>query len=192
MVLKSASYKDEKNFNPVIDSFVVSPTAGYKRIGFDAKNWYPSNFFKINTVGDKQFLIIISGQYNPRKGVERLYNETTFDIYISAENEENPRPPEIIDVHCIRSENTTNITVNASDESGIYRVFIAYTDVKGEWEEWRSKELKRTGEGLWSCNILTGEEIEFFVQAVDVYGNVAVDDNRERYYPEKDGGPGPS
>ena len=186
MVLKSASYKDEENFNPVIDSFVVSPTKRQEEIGFDAKNWYPSNFFKINTVGDKQFLIVISGQYNPRKGTQRLYNETTFDIYISAENEENPRPPEIIGVHAIRSENATNIRVNATDnDSGIYKVILAYTDAKGEWREWLSKDLKEGEEGLWTCDIPTKEEIEFFVQAVDIYGNVAVDDNDGAYYPEK-------
>jgi hypothetical protein len=187
MVLKSASYTDEENFNPVIDSFVVSPTESQEEIGFDAKNWYPSNFFKINTVGDKQFLIVISGQYNPQKCVERLYNETTFDVYISAENEENPRPPEINDVHSVRNENATNITVHATDnDSRVYKVIVAYTDVKGEWREWRSKDLKEEGEGLWTCDIPTKDEIEFFVQAVDIYGNVAVDDNDGGYYPEKE------
>jgi hypothetical protein len=45
---------------------------------------------------------------------------------------------------------------------------------------------------LWICSIPTEEEIEYFVQAVDIYGNVAVKDNDGEYYPEKGGGLGPS
>ena len=80
----------------------------------------------------------------------------------------------IKDVLYTRINDSVNITVNASDESGIQRVLVTYTAIDGTWKEWRSEKFEPKEGDLWTCNIPTEEEIEFFVQVVDNVGNVAI------------------
>jgi len=130
-----------------------------------------------------------------KSGKERIYDELSFDLYYALPGEET-KPPSINNVSPpSRINRNITITVNASDDdSGIRRVVITYTDINETWGEWRSENCEPEEGDLWTCNIPTKEEIEFFVQAVDVCGNVAIDDNNGQYYPEKEeeNGGGPS
>jgi hypothetical protein len=51
---------------------------------------------------------------------------------------------------------------------------VTYTDINGTWEKWQSKDCKHVEGDLRMCQIATEKEIEYFVQAVDNAGNVAV------------------
>ena len=108
------------------------------------------------------------------KQVSKNYFEGSVAIGTAA-------PSEKLDVN-----GNIRIAVNASDESEIQRVLITYTDSDGTWGAWRSEDCKQREGDMWGCTIHSEEEIEFFVQAVDIYGNVAVDDNDGEYYPEKE------
>ena len=119
----------------------------------------------------------------------------TFDIYISSPEKEKD-PPKI----AVRNESGEYI-INVSDnksgidnESGIFKVIVAYTNITKDREEkrgeWKIKEYDGGGNSSCKFTFKLDEGVEFFVHAVDIYGNVAVDDNGGRYYPEKEGGLG--
>ncbi len=115
----------------------------------------------------------------------RRYTELTFDLHLSAPADEK-NPPEIT----VSYVNASCITVNATDESGIEKIVMAYTDNRGNWDSFDVEP------DAASCTLEEEIELEagkeYLVQVVDVYGNVAVDDNDGKYYPEKGGGFGPS
>ena len=188
-VLNSSKYVQNKSFTPLIDAYMQSdemPVFESYRI----ENWYPAQIFKINSIRypkdptqSRQYLIIITGQYKGRTlpgmpGEERIYKELSFDLYYARADDET-KPPVIMDVSPTRINDTINITVNVMDKSGIQRVLVTYTDINGDWGEWRSKACKLEEGDLWCCNISAKEEIEFFVQAVDNAGNAAINDLRQ-------------
>jgi parallel beta-helix repeat protein len=110
-----------------------------------------------------------------KSGAERLYDELSFDLYYASPEDNDIEPPSIENVSHNWTNNTITITVNAFDnESGIRRVLVTYTDINGTWEKWQSKDCKQVEGNLCTCSIATEEEIEYFVQAVDNAGNVAV------------------
>jgi hypothetical protein len=117
-------------------------------------------------------------------GIERIYDELSFDLYYASPDNET-KSPMISNVSNTIVNGNIRIAVNATDESGIQRVLITYTDSDGAWGAWQSEDCKQREGDMWTCTIHSEEEIEFFVQVVDVYGNVAVDDNDGEYYPEK-------
>jgi parallel beta-helix repeat protein len=190
-VLTSAKYT-VKSIIPLIDVYMQSPV----QIGNSGSpvidNWCPAQIFKLKTLcypqaptESRQYLIIVTGQYRGPTCVtpslvgraERLYDELSFQLYYASPDEET-KPPVINDVSSNMINDTVNITVNVRDKSGIRRVLVTYTDINGGWEEWRSKECKHEEGDLWVCGISAKEEIEFFVQAVDNAGNVAVGEQR--------------
>ena len=193
-VLNTAKYRIEEPFKPLIEYYQKSDLPIELLTG-ELRKWFPARIFKINSISypgrtaeSRQYLVVITGQYKGEIGPgaigkERVYDEMSFDLYYASPDEE-INPPVIVDVSCAKISGNVTITVNASDESGIQRVLVTYTDSAGTWGEWRSEDCKAEEGDLWTCSI-HNEEIEFFVQAVDVYGNVAIDDNEGQYYHEK-------
>jgi parallel beta-helix repeat protein len=180
VVLTSAKYQ-VKPIIPLVDTYMQSHTKGVFRAD-EIIDWYPPQIFKLKSLcsprvptESRQYLIVITGQY---KGstvstpflegrMERLYDELAFQLYYASPDAETT-PPVINVSH--RLNHNVSISANASDESGIQRVLVTFTDGEGEW---RSKDMNKTGE-QWTCTIPINVISEFFVQAVDNNGNVAV------------------
>ena len=190
-VLTSAKYT-VKSIIPLIDVYMQSPVQIGKSGSPVIDNWCPAQIFKLKTLcypqaptESRQYLIVVTGQYRGPTCVtpslvgreERLYDELSFQLYYASPDAET-KPPVIMDVSTTMINDMINITVNVRDKSGIRRVLVTYTDINGGWEEWRSKECKHEEDDLWVCGISAKEEIEFFVQAVDNNGNVAVGEQR--------------
>ncbi len=186
-VLTSAKYT-VKSIIPLIDAYMQSPVWIGKSGSPVIDNWCPAQIFKLKSLcyprapmESRQYLIVVTGQYKGptlatpylEERKERLYDELSFQLYYASPDEET-KPPEIKEVSSNRVNDTINITVNVWDESSIQRVLVTYTDINGGWGEWRSKECKHEEGDLWACSISAKEGIEFFVQAVDNNGNVAV------------------
>nr|QNO54412.1 hypothetical protein JEICAKEA_00022 [Methanosarcinales archaeon ANME-1 ERB7] len=194
-VLNSSKYIQNKSFTPLIDAYMQSHEIPQFK-SYRIENWYPAQIFKINSISypkdptqSRQYLIIITGQYKGRtlpdtSGEERIYEELSFDLYYARADEET-KPPVIMEVSPTRSNDTINITVNVRDKSGIQRVLVTYTDINGDWGEWRSKACKLEEGDLWSCSISAKGGIEFFVQAVDNAGNAAINDSSGQYFTSK-------
>lgn len=70
-------------------------------------------------------------------------------------------------------------TFNLQDLVSWCLILVAYTTGDGAW---RSTELAQTPDRAWQGTIPVSDDLAFFVQAVNMAGNVAVDDNNGLYY----------
>jgi len=200
ITLTNASYEVIESTSLPYEEIVVSIAGGYLQPGLAGEDWNPSAFFKVSTIGKKQYIILITGQFKRTGFIDkkvnnkitrinignlRRYTELTFDLYLSSPEDEKD-PPKIQ----VSQINASFIRVNATDESGIRKIVVAYTDNKGKWGSFDIVP------DVAACTLEEEIELEvgkeYFVQAVDIYGNVAVDDNDGEYYLEKGGGLGPS
>ncbi len=150
---------------------------------FASPSWYPATFGAFNTLdlldGRRQTLIATAGQYNPNlaAGQQRIFTAMTFDVYAHA-NSTDFIAPTLSGVTATLQGNTATITAQADDASGIETVVAAYTDGSGAWQ---SVNLTQTG-AEWMGSIPAAAQMEFFAQAVDKAGNVAVDDHEGAYF----------
>jgi len=140
---------------------------------FSAPGWYPEIFFTHNIVelesGDKEALVAAAGQYNPNltTNQQRLYNSMSFDIYYhESSNDWTPPSTSAIDKDVRGS--TVNVTVKASDASGIETVVVAYTNGDGTW----NSQSLTPGTDSWTGSLPGSEDTEIIVQVVDKAGNV--------------------
>ncbi|MCW3130447.1 MAG: right-handed parallel beta-helix repeat-containing protein [Methanophagales archaeon] len=191
ITLKSANYTFTENVSRSIEFIAVSKIDPREWLP-KRKNWYPSQFFKLNTLGEIQTMVIVTGQFNETGrlpdgttylGDERQFDELTFDIYLSPLDVEEEEKPIINEVKRPKEGNTTFVRVNATDNSGILKVIVTYTDKDSSNKEWVSIEAKKDLQKPNEYHCELEGDVEFFVQAVDIYGNVAIDDYGERYYP---------
>ena len=73
------------------------------------------------------------------------------------------------------------IRVEATDFAGIRNAVVAYTSGDGVWRtEIMNQDLG--DEDFWSATLPITPTVEYFVQAVDEAGNVAVSHNKGRYF----------
>jgi parallel beta-helix repeat protein len=190
ITLDSAEYDFAEDVIRVIETFALSDDT--KAPTYDNKDWYPSQFFKINTVGEMQKMVVVTGQFKMKyqvsltayNGSERQFRELSFDIYLSPKEAEEEKPV-INRVECPKKGNAT-IVINATDNSGILKIIVTYTDSNSSNGEWESVEAEKNIQKPNEYYCTLKDDVEFFVQAVDNNGNVAVDDNDGGYYPEKE------
>jgi hypothetical protein len=183
ITLTNASYDVIESTNLPYEEFVVSIAGDYLQSRTKNENWNPATFFKVTTIGKKQYIILITGQFKKtepkskmiNEGNLRRYTELTFDLYLSSPEDEK-EPPAIE----INPSNASFIRVNATDDSGIRKIVVAYTDNKGWWGSFDNVPDTTVCALVEEIELEAGKE--YFVQAVDKAGNVAVDDNKGRYY----------
>ena len=189
-VFEGGRYAALDRFSPVL----TQPTSDDTRSagtpvdpGYDAGVWTPSAWGLINTVrtaeGLQQRLIVIPAQYRAAtaaQGVERLFEEMTYTLYYATATD--IIPPSIWKVQDRQQgETAQTVLVDVTDFGGIVRVVVAYTSGSGEW---LTADLTRD-EGdpsQWGGTLPREAGLTYFVQAVDGAGNVAVSDNRGRYF----------
>jgi hypothetical protein len=113
------------------------------------------------------------GQYNSDSSTERLYRRAAIDIYHSPTADETP--PQLGTPVYVEIANQIRVTVPISDTSGMLRVLATYTIGSGSdgVGTWQSVELTPENDGRWSGTLPTTSPVWFFIQAVDVAGNVA-------------------
>ncbi len=151
--------------------------------GFTAPGWYPATFFAPNRVetgaGSKETLVATAGQYNPNLSSDRqrIYTGMNFDVYYHTSSSDWTAPA-ITSMSSSLGAGAATVTVGASDPSGVHAVVIAYTDGAGVWA---SASLTWNGQ-VWTGSFPASTATQFFVQAVDGAGNVAVDDHGGAYY----------
>lgn len=175
-VLRQATYLAIPGFDPTIGR-AVSESSLSDEPDFDAPGWFPTVPYAISRLEDKEKLNIVLGQFHPDQATERLYSELGFDIYYH-DSSTDWTLPGILEVSSALQDGQATVSVEATDDSGIHTVVVAYTGGGGSWQ---SLELVAGG-GPWTGSFAAGAETEFFVQVVDGAGNVAVADNSGRYY----------
>jgi hypothetical protein len=158
-----------------IETFAVSDGTGSVN---ELKGWYPTIPFTLNTIEDRQNIVIASAQYKKKavwskEGTIRLFNEIVLDIFRVPVDAEREKP--VVDV----TIDTGTVTVE--DDTGIYDVFVTYLDAANNSWVGTSMGHSDRGRKRVEYNIPVNNTV-FFVQAVDVNGNVEIDDNKREYY----------
>jgi len=180
VLLTAARFRDIYGFDPLIAPVAVTGGANEPPYLFAA--WWPRRVAAIDRLPLGEGvgrLVVIPAQYRKPR-VERIYERLTFEVYFSAS--EDYRPPVIWEVGFIDTPQGADFNVWASDASGIWRVVVTYTRGDGGW---RSIELQDVEMGThWFAFVprLDGNDLEFFVQAVDGAGNVAVHTDKGRFF----------
>lgn len=175
MVLRSAKF-DVKDTTLVVETFAVSDGVGRS---YNFTGWYPTIPFTLNSIEDRQSIVTASAQYklirrvsiNTWQGTIRLFNETVLEIFRVPESADREKP----------AVNVDKGTVTVNDNAGIYDVLITYLGPGNR--TWASKTMDKQDRGKLSVeyNIPVNNTV-FFVQAIDVDGNVEIDDNNGDYY----------
>jgi hypothetical protein len=99
-----------------------------------------------------------------------VYYSTTTDLV----------PPSLWSTDAYRLGTGSQVVVETTDLSDVVRVGVAYTLGDGVW---RTTDLTRSAgnPNLWTGTMPYEETMEWFVQAVDGAGNVAINDNKGAY-----------
>jgi len=164
---------------------------------FLASGWYPANSVVINRLlsidgTSHEQLVVIPAQFQatseatPTVGVLRRYTELRYEVYHAPFTTTDFVAPSIWAVRAISNSVELRFEVWVDDKaetadqmSGVSRVIVLYR--LGEETTWRKVELTYVGQNAAGIGIaegvvapLTGETIEYFAQAVDGAGNVAL------------------
>jgi hypothetical protein len=123
--------------------------------------------------------VVLPGQYRGSDGQQRVYDEVQVSLYSSTSNDW--FAPLVHEVTHTVSGSSLSVSVTTTDEGGICRVAVAYTDGEGTWS---TADLANAGGDVWQGALPMSESVEYFVQVVDSAGNVTVDDNDGSYYQE--------
>ena len=148
---------------------------------------FPSAFQSIVSLntpqGPRQRLVLIPGQFfhdASGTGVQRLF--TSGDLLVYYSNSDDFTPPQILRIGATLNS-TVSFVVEVTDEApgDVVRVLILLRDSDGSWS---SVDLVReSGTNLWTGSAqISGEQIEYLVQAVDSAGNVAISTNKAKYF----------
>jgi hypothetical protein len=187
-------YDTLADFNPVVTRVITDtthlPLWQVEPAYFYPGTWQPSGWAFVNRVWTpeevKQRLVVIPAQYRSataERGTERLFRSMTFTIYYSPETD--MIPPSIWRVTALRHATANQVSVDVTDRSDVLRAGVTYTMGDGIWV---TVDLARStvAPNLWTGLIPDSPTLEWFVQAVDTAGNVAVADNRGAYFGQGD------
>ena len=116
-----------------------------------------------------------SGVVSPTTGTERLYNSLQFDVYRAPFSDTDFVAPSIWQVQAFGIGGTVTFNVLVTDDSGqVPRVVLLYRLVGTK--AWTKAELNYDPATQRATKTVTGLNgpIEYFAQAVDPSGNVAL------------------
>lgn len=198
VVMLGGVYTDTGGVDPVIALAVNEYVTDLTEPAFNSDGFYPALPFTVRSRADlrraSDALILSLGQYssNPAAsrsvaaaapaagGVQRLYDQMSFGAYYSNSPDRNAASIRSVDGILDPATGTGSVKVVASDASGVQRVVVAFTSGDGRWS---SADLALNQPPLAWTGVISGSlTTQFFVQVVDAAGNVAVNDNKGRYY----------
>jgi hypothetical protein len=198
------SYTDIPNFDPTI-TLPVTETTRYEP-QWIYTGWHPQELSRINHFrtpqGVLERLVLILGQFRHAdvvgthvEGIERLYNQVSYEVYYSAACD--ITPPTIESVSAIwpsrpaarrtgeaagpQQNRSARFIVKVNDLSGVDRVVIVYTDGTGTWQPLGLTYDPEADEWTGELTELTGDVL-FLAQAVDGAGNVAANQAKGFYF----------
>lgn len=175
VVLRAAQGQELADFDPVVDQATWEIGSGGDEPVFDSPVWFPGRLLNLNRTDEQSNLAIGLGQFHGAAGVQRIYGAMDVDVY-SGESED-WQAAQITRIESGQQGDAVVVTTEARDPSGIHGIVVAWTDGSGGWS---STDLVFDGD-VWRGDWLGSAGIEFFVQAVDGAGNVAVYPWGERY-----------
>jgi hypothetical protein len=186
-------YSDTLDVDPVLGVPQNEYVVDLVEPDFAAPDFYPAAPFAIRNSeaisGMADTLVMSLGQFQSSSdpvaagaglGTLRIYDQMSFGVYYSTSPDRNAADIATIDGVLDQSAGIGRIKVEAFDSSGIHRVLVAFTAEDGQW---LSKDLSfDDASQKWTGEITGTVNTKFFVQVVDNAGNVAVNENKGRYY----------
>ncbi|MCB0034362.1 MAG: thrombospondin type 3 repeat-containing protein, partial [Anaerolineales bacterium] len=197
VLMEGGTFNVTADFDPIITQ-VISQENDLQSEGFFlSTELYPSSMATINrfvTIGQmSQRLVVVPAQFQATSvstnttGTLHLYDSLDLTVYTSPYTETDLIAPYIWSVEAIDNFYDVDFVVRVDDNaSGIYRVVVLYRELlplsDASTREWKKAELtydENTGYAVGNVPSESGT-IEYFVQAADMAGNVAValDHNR--------------
>jgi hypothetical protein len=176
-LLVDGGYVDEAGFDPHITRPITD--VRLPEPAFHAAGWFPAKPFSVNRFGGADRLVMVAGQYNSQGNVERLYHDTTLNVYYS--HSDDFTPPAILQADSWQYDSQLYFEVHAFDRSGVHRVAVTYNDGQGYW---RTVDLSSDNLGRYWNGALDAppDRIQYFIQAVDNAGNVAMSANKGLFF----------
>ena len=174
VLFRSGSIVDVINFNPLISRPITDTTLSEPPYANPA--WFPVKPFTVNRLGDLDRLVVVPAQYqgSESSGIERLFQQMDFDVYYADEGQTDFVVPDIWKVDGLVFLGKATFQVKAADDSGIERVVVTYSN---DGLHWQSADLTFNSlTGQWEGEVPgMSKTVSYFVQAVDVAGNVEHD-----------------
>ena len=181
VIFTGGTYTDTEAFDPVVIQPINEYVTRTAEPAFEAPGWYPPVPYVLHnsaTLSGTETLATVMGQYNSAEGMERIYDQMSFDVYYS--DSYDWWEPIVLSVDGVLSGGTARIKMEAIDASGIHQVVVVYADGSGTLV---SKDLTYDSDTLkWTGEIPATEETIFYAQVVDGAGNVATADNKGVWY----------
>lgn len=182
-VFRGGRIREVLEFDPIVkQAAILDPSQqGADTTMPPLAGWYPRVPFALRRLDrvpgasglaegrDMAQLVLPVGGYHAERRTERLLESATFDIYFSASPDHVGASVKLVGSTARGS--LQDVTVDATDASGVERVTVAYT---AAGEPWRSIDLLReTSDGSrWVGSVTRGAA--FVVQVVDAAGNVTL------------------
>jgi hypothetical protein len=191
VLFEGGTYETFTQFDPVVTRLITEdgriPLWETEPL-YLASGWSHPIWAMINSVqvpeGLAQQVNIIPAQYratNPQLGTERLFKAMTYTVYYSHTRDFVPPTIWAVDAAPLPADNAVQLSVEATDFSGVVRVVVTYTDGNGTWY---TIDLTPAANepGQWHGMMPLKNHLEYFVQVVDGGGNVSVQHNRGNYF----------
>lgn len=171
---------------PVFDASASRPEPDAGDVAF------PTEPVEITTTtgpsGERQQLVLATGQYRSDTGVQRLDSDIDVVVYYAAPSESDFTAPTIgaVDAQLVGGRLAISTTV-ADASSDVDRVYVIVVENPGFGPaEWTGVDLVRSGStDRWTGSLVlapTTTDVEFMVQAKDGAGNVGVATNKARNF----------
>jgi hypothetical protein len=186
-LFEGGRYITFKPFDPVITRVITEDTDLQQlEPAYQIVSWTPPTWGIVNSVrlpeGVRQRLGVIPAQFRATSdhlGIQRLFTEMTYTVYYSDTGD--TIAPAIWQVDASTTQAGVSLTVEATDFSDVMRVVVAYTNGKGVWE---TVDLTQdtSNPSEWNGVLPLHTELDYFIQAVDGGGNVAIYDNKGSYF----------
>ncbi|NNC74594.1 MAG: PKD domain-containing protein, partial [Acidimicrobiia bacterium] len=178
---------DQEPFDPVVSKATVDLAANEPEPGVIGS--FPSALQAVNRyqtkVGLRDQLVLVPGQFRnttETEGVQRLFTNLEGFVFYSPLAETDFKAPTITQVEGTGGAGGITFDVEVADTgSGIGRVYVLFKDPAAF--EWVGLDLAPNGLGNWSGTAVGASGLkDYFVQAVDLAGNVAVSSNKAELF----------
>ena len=175
---------------PIVDSSTTEPELAFADVAFPAK--IQSLVTQQTRSGPRASAVLVHGQFFSNgttdaagDGNQRLFTRVDLDVLRSSGADRLAPRFDAIEAVVPPGSGSVSFTVDAVDlaqpnvaPAGVARVLVAFRDQNSL--AWRFLDLRRIGEtARWGGSAsVSGTRIEYFMQAVDRAGNVAVSTNK--------------
>ena len=180
---------------PIVDSASAEPEVGFDDLAFPSKLQSVTTFKRLRTT--KQQVVLAQGQFFSGSPTDGLGDRDAASVHARERrrlqlDEQRLRAAGLLDARGAGDQGgQVAFAVGVTDRDGagagvVKRVLVAYKDAAAG-NAWHFVDLAQSGTtpSSWSAVApLTGTHLQYFVQAVDANGNVAVSTNKGLYYQE--------